>query len=424
MPGKIVYIMSRFPHLPETFILREMIAIEKLGWQIALYPLIFQRQAVIHREAQPWVKRVNRVPWFSWQILAANLSCAIRRPRLYFSLGWQTVWENRNSLKFLLRAVVLFPRVVWMAGRFQAVGVVHVHAHYATHPAFAAWLIHRLTGISYSVTVHAHDIFVEKTMLETKLHHAAFIAAISEYNREYLSSILGNWVKERTHIVRCGIDPGYYHSRENSSNKSGLFEIVSVGSLHPYKGHAFLIEACALLRDSKIPFRCRIVGGGHLHNLLNGLIREYGLEEKVFLLGPQTQDEVSRLLKTADCYVQPSVITGSGKMEGIPVALMEAMASELPVVATSISGIPELVKDEETGWLVQPESALSIANALKSIYAGPAEARSRAQKGRQLVLNEFELMANARKLSFLFAQFSTSSLSTLSGDKRNITHGN
>ena len=424
MPGKIVYIMSRFPHLPETFILREMIAIEKLGWQIALYPLIFQRQPVIHREAQSWVKRVNRVPWFSWQILAANLSCAIRRPRLYFSLGWQTVWENRNSLKFLLRAVVLFPRVVWMAGRFQAAGVVHVHAHYATHPAFAAWLIHRLTGISYSVTVHAHDIFVEKTMLETKLHHAAFIAAISEYNREYLSKMFGAWVHERTHVVRCGIDPDYYHGRESSRSKSEFFEIVSVGSLHPYKGHAFLIEACALLCDFKIPFRCRIIGGGHLYELLNGLIQEYGLEEKVFLLGSQTQVEVSRLLETADCYVQPSVVTSSGKMEGIPVALMEAMASEVPVVATAISGIPELVKDGETGWLVAPENASSIANTLNRIYAEPAEARSRAQKGRQLVINEFELMANAKKLSSLFAQFSVSSLLIASGDKRNITHGN
>ncbi len=311
-----------------------------------------------------------------------------------------------------------------MAEKIQADDVIHIHAHYATHPAFAAWLINQLTGIPYSVTVHAHDIFVEKTMLETKLNRAAFIVAISDYNREYLANLLGDWVREKTHIVRCGIDPAYYHGQENLRERNGHLEIISVGSLHPYKGHTFLVKACALLRDSKVPFRCRIVGGGHLQSLLNGQIREHGLEEMVELMGPRTQDEVSRLLETADCYVQPSIITRSGKMEGIPVALMEAMASEIPVVATSISGIPELVQDEETGWLVPPESASSIAKALNSIYTEPEEARRRAQKGRQLVINEFELIANTKKLSYLFSQFSMSPLPALVGDKRNITNGN
>jgi len=404
--GKIAYIMSRFPHLPETFILREMIAIEELGWQIALYPLIFQRQAIVHHEAQPWIQRVNKVPWLSWNILFANLRQAIRQSRLYFSLWRQVFKENKSSIKFLARAMVLFPRVVWMAEKLQADGVIHIHAHYATHPAFAAWLINQLTDIPYSVTVHAHDIFVEKTMLGTKLCRAAFIVAISEYNREYLARILGDWVREKTHVVRCGIDPTYYQSQGKPRERTGHFEIISVGSLHPYKGHVFLVKACALLRDSKIPFRCRIVGGGHLRKLLTGLIQEYDLEGMVELMGPRTQGEVSRLLETANCYIQPSIVTSSGKMEGIPVALMEAMASKIPVVATSISGIPELVKDGETGWLVPPENAYSLANALSSIYADPAEAQRRVQNGLQLVINEFELYSNTRKLSSLFAQFS------------------
>ena len=424
MSSKIAYIMSRFPHLPETFILREMIAIEKLGWHIALYPLIFQRQAIVHHEAQPWIQRANKVPWLSWHMLFANLRKAIYQSGLYFSLWGQVLQENKSSIKFLVRAIALFPRVVWMAEKFQADGVTHIHAHYATHPAFAAWLINQLTGIPYSVTVHAHDIFVEKTMLETKLCRAAFIVAISEYNREYLARILGDWVREKTHVVRCGIDPTYYQSQGKPQERGGCFEIISVGSLHPYKGHVFLLKACALLRDSKIPFRCRIVGGGHLRNSLTGLIREYDLEGMVELMGPRTQDEVSRLLETANCYIQPSIVTSSGKMEGIPVALMEAMASKIPVVATSISGIPELVKDGETGWLVPPENVYSLANAITSIYAGPAEAQRRAQRGRQLVISEFELYTNTRKLSSLFAQFGSFPLPVSDGDKRNITNGN
>jgi glycosyltransferase involved in cell wall biosynthesis len=179
-------------------------------------------------------------------------------------------------------------------------------------------------------------------------------------------------------------------------------EILSTGSLQPYKGHIFLVKACIELRDRGIPFHCRIVGGGDLHPMLERIINENEIEDLVELLGARTQDEVSRLLRTANCYVQPSVITPSGKMEGIPVALMEAMASGIPVVATSISGIPELVKHGETGWLVPPETVTELADALTQIYQDPVEAARRAGLGRKWVLEEFELSSNVRKLASLF----------------------
>lgn len=402
---KIAYIMSRFPHLPETFILREMMAIEKLGWEVALFPLIAQKQLVIHKEAEKWIKNMRKTPWFSLGVLTSNIRLAIKSPKKYFSIFGVIFKENIFNLKFFLRALLIFPKAVFMAEEIKKEKIQHIHAHYATHPALAAWIIHQITGASYSVTVHAHDIFVEKTMLRTKLHYAAFIVAISEYNCDYLARTLGEWVRNKTHIVRCGIDPAYYHCRGTQREKEEYFEIISVGSLHPYKGHVFLVKACAILRNSKIPFRCRIVGGGHLQNWLTKLIREHELDGIVELMGPRTQDEVSRLLETANCYVQPSVIMRSGKMEGIPVALMEAMASEIPVVATAISGIPELVKDGETGWLVPPEDERSLANAILKVFSDPADAHQIAQKGRQLVINEFDLYSNARKLSSLFTQY-------------------
>ena len=128
------------------------------------------------------------------------------------------------------------------------------------------------------------------------------------------------------------------------------------------------------------------------------------MEGLVELLGARTQDDVSRLLRTANCYVQPSVITSTGKMEGIPVALMEAMVSGIPVVATSISGIPELVRNGDTGWLVPPETVTELADALTQIYRDPAEAERRARLGKKWVLEEFELSSNVRKLASLFIQ--------------------
>jgi colanic acid/amylovoran biosynthesis glycosyltransferase len=406
MSKRIAYIVSRFPHLPETFILREMIQLEKLGWQIDLYPLIIQKQDVVHEEARPWLGRAHAVPWLSAALLVANLRRFVKRPGRYLSLLWRVLCENLGSLKFLARALLLFPRAVWMAERIQAQGIGHVHAHYATHPALVAWLINQLTGITYSVTVHAHDIFAEKPMLATKLHDSVFISAISEFNRKYLADLLGPWVNEKTRIVRCGIDPAYYRRPEKkngNASRPGALEIISVGSLQPYKGHIYLVRACAQLKERSIPFHCRVIGGGDLHPMLERAIQEHGLEGLVHLMGPRTQEEVSRLLPTANCYVQPSVITSTGKMEGIPVALMEAMMSRIPVVATSISGVPELVRPGETGWLVPPEDVRALVDVLEEIYHNPAEAEQRAERGYRWVLEEFELSSNVKKLASLFS---------------------
>lgn len=404
MPNKIAYIVSRFPHLPETFILREMIHLEKLGWQIELYPLVTQHQEVIHEEARPWLARAHKVPWLSVSLWKSNLSRMVKSPAQYFGLLGRVLRENRESPKFLARAILLFPRAVWMADEFKRQGIRHIHAHYATHPALVAWLINQLTGIPYSVTVHAHDIFVEKPMLATKLHDSVFISAISEFNRKYLADMFGPWVNEKTQIVRCGIEPSYYYqsARRNGNGKSTLLEIISVGSLQPYKGHIYLVQACAELVRRGISFHCRIVGGGDLRPMLERTIEENNLERHVELLGPRKQDEVSQFLRSANCYVQPSVVTHTGKMEGIPVALMEAMASGIPVVATSISGVPELVRPGETGWLVPPEDVHALADALSEIYTNPAEAARRADLGQKWVLEEFELSSNVRKLASLF----------------------
>ncbi len=139
--------------------------------------------------------------------------------------------------------------------------------------------------------------------------------------------------------------------------------------------------------------------------MLEHAIQENHLAGRVELMGPRKQDEVSEFLRTANCYVQPSVITHTGKMEGIPVALMEAMASRIPVVATSISGVPELVRPGETGWLVPPEEVGALADALSEIYRDPVEAARRADLGQKWVLEEFELSSNVRKLASLFNHF-------------------
>ena len=405
MPMRIAYIVSRFPHLPETFILREMICLEKLGWDIELYPLIYQKQKIIHDEAVPWLDRAHRLPWLSGEIIRVNFREFLYRPGFYLSLWMQILRENIRSPKFLIRAMLLFPKAVLMAKMFRDDNIKHIHAHYATHPALVAWIIHQLTGISYSVTVHAHDIFVDKSMLATKMCKSTKIVAISEYNRDYLARFLGDWVREKTQVIHCGIEPDWYAPLISRRGVNNVFEIISIGSLQLYKGQKYLVQACALLRDRGVSFRCRMVGGGSLYSELSQMIETLDLKGKVELLGPKKQEDVAPILSGADCYIQPSVITSSGKMEGIPVALMEAMASELPVVASSLSGIPELVIDGKTGWLVPPGDPMALANAIEDVYNNPSEAATRAIQGRKVVLSDFTLTSNVAELSLMFSKF-------------------
>jgi glycosyltransferase involved in cell wall biosynthesis len=281
-------------------------------------------------------------------------------------------------------------------------GITHIHAHYATYPAVAAWIIHYLTGISYSVTVHAHDIYVERSMLSTKLRDARFIVAISEFNRDFLVRHVGDWVFDKIRIIHCGIQPEAYQPRAETLRRDGAFHLISVGSLQPYKGYSYLLQACALLKTRGIPVVCSIIGGGEEHEALQSEIIQLDLVDTVSLLGSKRQDEVAALLPEADCYVQPSIVTASGKMEGIPVAIMEAFACGLPVVATALSGVPELVRTGDTGYLVEPANPVALADSLTDVYNNPNKAAQYARAGRMLVLAEFDLNTNVQRLAHCF----------------------
>ena len=390
--------------MPETFILREMNAIVEDGWSVALYPLILQEQAVIHPEARSWLTKARHLPFLSWEVVKANVRLLLKNPAHFLSIWARIIKENLQSLNFLLRALALLPKAAYAAQQMQQEGIRHIHAHYATHPALVAWIIHQFTDIPYSITVHAHDIFVRTAMLKTKLQDATFIAAISQFNREYLTSLMGDWVTDKIHIVHCGINPQNYPIRLNVLESGQPIEIITIGSLQPYKGQIHLVEACAHLKKWGIPFHCRIIGEGEERPNLEKQIPAHQLQDQVELLGAKTQAEVASLLSTAHCYVQPSIITAAGKMEGIPVSIMEAMACELPVVATQLSGIPEIVQANETGYLVPPADSIALATTIADVFKNYGKAKDLAVNGRNLVLQEFELKTNAQQLSRLLEQ--------------------
>lgn len=404
MTGKVAYILSRFPKVSETFILREMIALQERGVSIELFPLIVEKQSVVHDEAKPWLEKLYHYPWISPDVFWSNMRVFFRNPFVYLSIWSKMVFENISNLKFLARALLIFPKAVRMSLEMQKIGIRHIHAHFATHPALAAWIIYRLTGISYSITVHAHDIYVSQTMLATKVRAASFIIAISEFNRRFLVAHVGEYIEEKIKIVHCGIDPARY-ARVTPSSEKEKFSVKSIGSLEAYKGMKYLIQACALLKEQNIPLHCEIIGEGLERPYLQEWVDRLALNDTVFLVGAKTQIEVAEALAEADCYVQPSVITETGKMEGIPVALMEALGSELPVVASDISGISELVRPGETGYLVSERDPEALAEAIGFVFQHPEQADALAKKGRELVEKEFNMTKNGARAASLFEEF-------------------
>ncbi len=298
---------------------------------------------------------------------------------------------------------MLFPKSVHIAMQAKKIGIDHFHVHYATHPALVAWIIKFLTGITYSVTIHAHDIFIRKTMLAEKLGQAKFIVAISEFNKNYVSQEVSNSLLPKIHVVHCGIRPDDYVRGSSAQKEQGAeYQIISIGSLQEYKGQKYLLEACSILKESEMNFHCHIIGEGEMRQVLETSILEFALESRVTLHGGLAQEDVARHLVRGNCYVQPSIIAKNKKMEGIPVAIMEAMAAKIPVVATKISGIPEIVIHNRTGILVDEKDAKQLAAAILFCYQNPVEVQTMVKLARQLVEKEYHLVDNAKKIYEVF----------------------
>jgi glycosyltransferase involved in cell wall biosynthesis len=269
--------------------------------------------------------------------------------------------------------------------------------------------VHLLTGLPYSITVHAHDIYVERTMLEEKVRSSALIVAISEYNRDLLTRLYGDDVRAKTRVVRTGADLGVFKPERSKvasapEDRTHPWTVVCVASLQDYKGHPHLIDACARLVEDGVELRCICVGEGQDRPALEEQIRARGLEGVVVLAGAQPRQRVAELLGSADAFVLPSIVTASGKMEGIPVALMEALAMETPVVATDISGIGELVENGVTGFLVPQRDAAALARALRELHDDPARGAALAAEGRRRVLEEYDLERNVAALHALLTR--------------------
>lgn len=399
---KVAYILGAFPVLSETFILNEIIELKKLGLDIVIFSYLKVNEDFVHKDAMELGRDTIYLTGSkfkkAYSYLFTHLYLLITDPFRYLKALW---FAYNKGLVFRV-----FKGSAFYALAFKKLNVRHIHAHFAGANSEVAMLASMLSGIPYSFTAHAHDIYLDLRLTKQQIEFAEFVVTVCEYNKRLIKERYPGINGDKIQIIPCGVNvrkPAISMFDDNRVKRS--FVILSIGRLVEIKGIKYLLEACSILGKMGISgFVCKIVGDGPLKDDLKGLSLRLGLTDVVRFLGPLPSDKVSSLLEEADLFVLPSVISKDGNMDSMPVVLKEAMASGKPVISTYVSGIPELVK-HGAGILVPPNDSKALAEAIEEIYSMDLEARKRmGQKGREIVEREFDIEKECRKLMDLFVK--------------------
>ncbi|MBM3662640.1 MAG: glycosyltransferase family 4 protein [Actinobacteria bacterium] len=383
--------MSRFPKVSETFVIDEITAVEQRGVSVEILPLIHHRDPVAHPAAIPLEARAHYIRPWSPAAIGALIWWFVRHPGRTARAIATALAGNRASVGFLIRTAALIPQAAWFARWCATNSVEHVHAHFATHAATNAWLIWRLTDIPYSFTAHAHDIYVDTTFLDRKIHDASAVIAISEYGRDRLAAIAPAEA-DLIHVVHLGVDLSDARNRRNRRRLNrrdlqGPARVLCVARFNATKGHDVLLDALALLVSNGTDAELTLIGDGELRPAIEEQVERLGLSGSVRFLGPRSHDDVFNAMESADVVVSASVETPDGDAEGIPVTLMEAMAIGVPVVATRTAGVPELITDEVSGLLVDQRDAVALAESIRRIL-GDAQLADRLTSAAAVSVEE------------------------------------
>jgi colanic acid/amylovoran biosynthesis glycosyltransferase len=397
---RIAYVVSRFPAITETFILDEVRDLRARGVEIEVLPLFGKRGGEVHAGWPELAPCTHYHRTVSWEMAAAQLHWLRRKPGTLLRTWGAALLLSAPSPKLFVRTPLVLLKAALVARRVEAMGVHHVHAHWATHPTLAAWAVRALTGTAYSFTAHAHDLYVDRAMLREKAEAARFVVTISEFNRRLLFDECGAAISPKVHVIRYGVDLGAFVPRTRPADSIATF--VCVAGLRTYKGHGVLLDAVRILRARGSRLRVVLVGDGELRGALEARIAREGLADVVSLRGALPHEEIPVVLAGATAMVLPSITAPDGQMEGIPNALIEAMAAGVPVISTRLSGIPELVRDGENGLLVPERDATALAAAMERLGADPTLAAQLAAEGRQTVRAQYDRARNGAALAQLF----------------------
>jgi len=403
---KIAYVTSRYPAISHTFVLREVEALRAQGLEIATFSIrrTGGNQLLSAADKAEHATTYAILPVRPLDLIAAHVGGFLRHPLAYLGTLLFSLRQHTPGIKGVVWQGFYFLEAIILWHQCKKRGIGHIHAHFANVAADAALLAAtfgeraKSGPRTWSFTMHGPTEFfnVDAFKLPVKARLATFIACISDYCRSQLLAFTSDAVKLQ--IVHCGIDTDLFAAVDRRRTPT---QILSVGRLVPEKGHAVLIEALALLHERGLPARLTLVGDGPERARLEAQAQRLQIDRYVTFAGSVGQDHIRQHYAAADVFCLPSFA------EGVPVVLMEAMATGLPVVSSRIMGIPELIEENRSGLLTRPGRSDLLASALQRLLVNPHLRERLGAAGRNKVIAEFTSAANAARLAEMFRSLPT-----------------
>lgn len=389
---KVGYILEYFPARSETFILNELRTLKKLGVEPIIIQLSPYKDLIQVKSGEFTV-----YPLFSLQLskiareLPNFILNLISKPTTYLPIIVKVLGSYPNlGFKMVLRAIVFQPKISKIARRES---INHFHAHFTGNPALFAMLASKVSGITYSFTVHGKSLFVNPFLIKEKVAGAKFVASISEFNKKYMIKKfkLAEYQK-KIKVIRCGVASSYLKEKKGPSDH--FLRIITVSRLAPKKGIDDILRALNVIKNLGINFQYRIIGAGILHSELVSLTKKLGVSDEVVFLGSQPSKTVFKELSKADVFVLTPKSKKTEIEEGIPVVLMEAGLAGLPVISSKIAGIPELIEHGKNGFLINQGDYEKLAGLLATLYKNPYKRTKLGSRLGEKVRKDFNLQEN------------------------------
>jgi colanic acid/amylovoran biosynthesis glycosyltransferase len=410
-PLKVAYVLKRFPRFSETFILNEMLELERQGVEVEVFSLLKPPDEMRHELLAALKARITYLPSSSsiqgLEAMRTSGTGSNESKLGVAAAAAQADFGDAFAGKDTKEIAVLMFKAAALAFLAKANGVQHFHAHFGSDAAAVAMLAARLSGIGYSFTAHARDIYhtyvdvkTDNLMRRARMAEASFVTTVSDFNSAHLKSVAGTAHAHRVHRLYNGVDLSRFEFHPEGREPH---TILSVGRLVEKKGFADLIAACAALRDQGRPLNCIIVGDGPLHGELQTLISSLNLQDRVELVGPRPQEDLVKIMHKSTIFALPCIVTETGDRDGLPTVLLEALAAGLPCISTDVAGVPEIITDQTTGLLVPPGRPAALANAMARLLSEPDARVRMAWKGREKAERDFDLKRNVATLATLFA---------------------
>ena len=393
---RLAYLFSRYPVVSQTFCDSEMLALERMGFEIEIGSLNRPPNSFRHERLDRMRAEIHYPP------PPDVLDAIVKDPEYKKALGGMIAIHGDmygTGYKPATRA-----RNAWyFAQLFRRLGVRHVHVHFANRATHTALFLKKL-GFTFSFTAHAQDFMFDlgsNALLSEMAKEAEFVVAVSDYSRDLLCEMCPESSDKMIRIYN-GIEVDDFIP--STIKQKQPLRMVSVGRLIEFKGFQHLIGTCGLLKKRGIAFEMHIVGEGPMRPDLEEKIAVEGLGDCVTLLGVRTQEEIKRELAEADLFVLASIFDSVGASDILPTVITEAMACHLPVVSTTVTGIPEMVAHGVSGLLVEPGDEIAMADAISDLASDPEKRRSMGNEGRKRAESLFTFDATACVLGEKFVE--------------------